>query len=110
MGNREIARYEQFLLFPQCFQKACFQGASKGVIVWEWVNSTQSRLQRKANPLEYCDRTGRNSIRYELRRMRAIIWFVVVSSFDLNFTLLNLLSVLMKDLIKRLSGPLTSRN
>ena len=29
----EIARYEQFLLFPQCFQKACFQGASKGVIV-----------------------------------------------------------------------------
>ena len=35
----EIACYEQFLLFPQCFQKACFPGASKGVIVWEWVNS-----------------------------------------------------------------------
>ena len=35
----ETARYEQFLLFPQCFQKACFPGASKGVIVWEWVNS-----------------------------------------------------------------------
>ena len=35
-GKGEIARYEQFLLFPQCFQKACFQGASKGVIVWEW--------------------------------------------------------------------------
>ena len=35
----EIARYEQFLLFPQCFQKACFPGASKGVIVWEWVNA-----------------------------------------------------------------------
>ena len=32
----EIAHYEQFLLFPQCFQKACFPGASKGV-VWEWV-------------------------------------------------------------------------
>ena len=30
-------RYEQFLLFPQCFQKAFFPGASKGVIVWEWV-------------------------------------------------------------------------
>ena len=29
--------YEQFLLFPQRFQKACFPGASKGVIVWEWV-------------------------------------------------------------------------
>ena len=37
MGKGEIARYEQFLLFPQCFQKACFPGVSKGVIVWEWV-------------------------------------------------------------------------
>ena len=39
MGKGEIARYEQFLLFPQCFQKACFPGASKGVIVWEWVKT-----------------------------------------------------------------------
>ena len=38
MGKGEIARYEQFLLFPRCFQKACFPGASKDVIVWEWVN------------------------------------------------------------------------
>ena len=37
VGRGEIARYEQFLLFPQCFQKACFPGASKGVIVWELV-------------------------------------------------------------------------
>ena len=36
--KEEIARYKQFLPFPQCFQKACFQWASKGVIVWEWVN------------------------------------------------------------------------
>ena len=34
----EIDRYEQFLLFPECFQKTCFPEASKGVIVWEWVN------------------------------------------------------------------------
>ena len=27
----EIARDEQFLLFPQCFQKACFPGSSKSV-------------------------------------------------------------------------------
>ena len=40
VGKGEIARYEQFLLFPQCFQKACFPGVSKGVIVWEWVNKT----------------------------------------------------------------------
>ena len=38
VGKGEIARYEQFLLFPQCFLKACFPGASKGVFVWEWVN------------------------------------------------------------------------
>ena len=37
--NRIIARYEQFLLFPKCFQKACFPEASKGVTVWEWVKS-----------------------------------------------------------------------
>ena len=39
VGKGEIARYEQFLLFPQCFQKACFPWASKGVIVWEWVRN-----------------------------------------------------------------------
>ena len=36
VGKGEIARYEQYLLFPQCFQKTCFPGASKGVIVWEF--------------------------------------------------------------------------
>ena len=38
VGKEEIAHYEQYLFFPQCFQKAYFPGASKGVIVWEWVN------------------------------------------------------------------------
>ena len=33
VGKGEIARQEQFLLFPQCFQKASFPVASKGVIV-----------------------------------------------------------------------------
>ena len=36
VGKGEIACYKQFLLFPQCFQKACFPGASIGA-VWEWV-------------------------------------------------------------------------
>ena len=44
MGKGEIARYEQFLLFPQCFQKAYFPGASKGVIVWEWVKHPLKQL------------------------------------------------------------------
>ena len=42
VGKGEIARLEQFLLLPQCFQKACFPGASKGVIVSEWVNDGHS--------------------------------------------------------------------
>ena len=42
VGKGEIASYEQFLLFPQCFQKAFFPGVSKSVIVWEWVKSRDS--------------------------------------------------------------------
>ena len=44
VGKGEIAHDEQFLLFPQCFQKACFPGASKGVIVWEWVKMGTSNF------------------------------------------------------------------
>ena len=44
VGKGEIARYEQFLLFSQCFQNACFPGASKGVIVWEWVKALFDRV------------------------------------------------------------------
>ena len=38
VGKGENAGYQHFLLFPQCFQKASFPEASKGAIVWEWVN------------------------------------------------------------------------
>ena len=41
VGKGEIARYEQFFLFPQCSQKSCFPGPSKGVIVWKWVKLAQ---------------------------------------------------------------------
>ena len=44
VGKGEIAHYEQFLLFPQCFQKAGFPGGSKDVIVWEWVNFAGNQL------------------------------------------------------------------
>ena len=44
VGKGEIVRYEQFLLFQQCFQKAYFPRASKGVIVWEWVKHIQQVL------------------------------------------------------------------
>ena len=39
VGKGEIACYEQYLLLTQCFLKACFLEASKGVTVWEWVNT-----------------------------------------------------------------------
>ena len=39
VGKRRNCLYKQFLLFPQCFQKASFSDLSKGVIVWEWVKS-----------------------------------------------------------------------
>ena len=33
VGKEEIARYEQFLLFPQCFQKPSVVDASKWVFM-----------------------------------------------------------------------------
>ena len=39
MGKGENAGYQHFLLFPRCFEKVSFQDMSKGVIVWEWVNT-----------------------------------------------------------------------
>ena len=49
VGKGEIAHYEQFLLFPQCFQKACFTGASKGVVVWEWVNIRNMQVKYESS-------------------------------------------------------------
>ena len=36
-GKRRNCSLRAISPFPQCFQKDCFLGASKGVIVWEWV-------------------------------------------------------------------------
>ena len=37
VGKGEIARCEQFLLFPQCFQKVCTTDTQKPGLVWERV-------------------------------------------------------------------------
>ena len=55
VGKGEIARYEQFLLFPQCFQKACFPGASKGVFVWEWVKELVINQTTKSDLSKFAD-------------------------------------------------------
>ena len=36
-GKREIARDEQFLLFPQCFEKTSIADTLKPGLVWERV-------------------------------------------------------------------------
>ena len=51
VGKGEIARYEQFLLFPQSFQNACLPGASKGVVVWEWYNESNGSLRRRTGKM-----------------------------------------------------------
>ena len=43
VGKGEIARYEQFLLFPLCFQKVCFPRASKVVIVWNGLKDVTNQ-------------------------------------------------------------------
>ena len=58
----EIARYEQFLLFPQCFQKACFPGASKGVVVWEWVKIKQHKTYNLISYLHYPLQSPKNPL------------------------------------------------
>ena len=44
MGKREIALNEQFLLFPQCFQKTFTAYKKKAWLVWEKVNSSAHNI------------------------------------------------------------------
>ena len=39
VGKGEIARYEQFLLFPQCLQKTSTADKEIPGLVWERVNT-----------------------------------------------------------------------
>ena len=65
MGKGEIARYEQFLLFPQCFLNTCFPGTSKGVVVWEWVNLSSPKVFHLVlSEIFSCAKEYRNSPKY----------------------------------------------
>ena len=44
LGEGEIAHYEQFFLFPQCFQKTCTADMEKPGLVWERVKDSVSFL------------------------------------------------------------------
>ena len=58
MGKGKIARYEHSV-FPQCFQKACFLGVSKGdqdkrcSIGWEWVNNVSRYITSAAGDCQF---------------------------------------------------------
>ena len=69
VGKEEIARYEQFLRFPQCFQKGCFPGASKGVIVWEWVKPDGACSNHNMKIISNPTFSQTRSIHYHLIRM-----------------------------------------
>ena len=45
MGKEEIAHYEQFLLFPQRFQKTCPADTYKPGLVWESINNLSQYLE-----------------------------------------------------------------
>ena len=53
VGKGKIARYEQFLLFPQCFQKTSTADTKKAALVWERVNGLQKPLSREKS-LKFC--------------------------------------------------------
>ena len=38
VGKEEIARYEQFLLFPQCFQRLVLQTRKNQSLSWNELN------------------------------------------------------------------------
>ena len=43
VGKGEIAHHEQFLLFPQCFQKACTPDTWKQGLAWERINGQPNK-------------------------------------------------------------------
>ena len=47
VGKGEIARYEQFLLFPRCFQKDLYCKHVKPGLVWE-RDKTWMRTEKKS--------------------------------------------------------------
>ena len=49
MGKGEIARSEQFLLLPQCFQKTCTAGTEKSGLVGEKANIGNEMIGKRQN-------------------------------------------------------------
>ena len=48
-GNGEITHYEQFLLFPECFQKTCTADTTKQELIWERNNQPIPKFHELRN-------------------------------------------------------------
>ena len=112
VGKGEIACNEQFLLFPQCFQKACFPGAPKEYIVWEWVKlgkvlffwlffvkmlagvfSERRKLLADAQDTIYCEHPfcrhlpeHSSNVKYMLKLGRILLQNEILSKFYFHFS------------------------
>ena len=49
----EIAHYEQFLLFPLCFQNTCIPDIEKPGLVWEMVKNILSHARPFVSQSEF---------------------------------------------------------
>ena len=88
-GKRRNCSSRAISPFPTVFQKACFPGASKGAIVWEWVNP----FPNKPSYLRVCS-----------TRLLKTLWekekLLVTSNFSFSHSVFYLFEELSAILIK----------
>ena len=82
VGKGEIARYKQFLLFPQCFVKTCTADTWKPRLVWDRVkqstiNANDYQLQKRNTfwLIEWCFYAVFNSFSVMTRRQLTLFMF-----------------------------------
>ena len=66
-----------FSFSQQCFQKDCFPGASKGVIVWEWVNNIRHNLHVRVEQQQGMIALGNNQFLHHKQSMPVKVYTIV---------------------------------
>ena len=67
---------EKLLVMSKCFQKACLPGASKGVIVWEWVHFlSDDKILDQSNLKAFIDKKSNvtEKLKFILGRVENIV-------------------------------------
>ena len=72
VGKGEIARYEQFLLFSQCFQKTYTADTQKPGLVWEMVKQYWLPVTKEINSFKKKKKSSND------KRYRVIPLYVLV--------------------------------